>query len=154
MSVSAAATPTSPIKPVYPAMPPAIARPIFSIFGGLRCFPGLALCLPGLARCFPGLARCLPTYLGFFLKNDVEQCRVKSISIRDARAPPIKTFEEPVNTSKSGKKPPHHAPNPTSPHLAAGNPLIRTFSAPDKMAGPILGRKMGGAGGVRFGGCM
>src|SRR5262245_66469215 len=116
MSVAEAATPTSPIKPVYPAMPTVIAGPSFVKSSGLRCFPGLALCSPGLVLCFPGLARCLPTY--FFLENDVEQCRVKSISSRDARAPRIKTYEGRQTTSKGGYAPTQQARTQTAPSRA------------------------------------
>src|SRR5262245_14783427 len=77
------------------------------------------------------------------------QCLVKSISCRAGRAPPMKTCEEPVNTSNNGKYPPHHAPNPTSPTRAVGRPLINTLQAPAHRTGPILGNgnpKVGGCG--------
>src|SRR5215470_4100157 len=64
----------------------------------------------------------------------------------------MKTFDEPVKTSKIGGRPQQVGLYPRSPQRAAGLLLMSTETHVPSMIGPIGGRGMGGTGGGPLGG--
>ena len=73
-------------------------------------------------------------------------------SVRAARAPPMNTLLDPVNTSNGGASDPHVNAMPISPARAAGMPPMNTVTAPLPRSTPRLGSGTGGAGGISDGG--
>ena len=78
--------------------------------------------------------------------------RVISIA-RAARLPLMNTLALPVMISNTGAVEQHVGATPTSPHRNDGIPLMITVKQPGPIASPKLGNGIGGAGGLKLGGC-
>src|SRR4030095_8583293 len=74
---------------------------------------------------------------------------------RAARAPPMKTFEEPVlMRNHAGGMPMHVGASPIASQRAAGMELISTRGLTPSSVIPMLGHGVGGTGGGPLGGCV